>query len=95
MATFAVVSSSTTEVVKALQVYLEEVIPSDFASLAIDAEKPHKWQVNGIIFVDLKPLGVEVCAKTCGEETSVSVTHTSHNDIVGFNSMFKQMVGFL
>jgi hypothetical protein len=74
---------------------LEETVPSDFASLEIDAEKPHKWQVSGTIFVDYKPLRVEVSAKTSADATSVSVNHTCHTDIVRFNSMFKQMVGFL
>jgi hypothetical protein len=95
MATFVIASSSTTEVVKALRSYLEDVVPSDFASLAIDAEKSHNWHVNGIIFVDYKPLGVEICAKTSAEETSVSVNHTSHNDIVSFNSIVRQIIGFL
>jgi hypothetical protein len=95
MGTFSVVSSSTSEVVKALRAYLEEAVPSDFASLSIDAEKSYKWQVTGTVFVDYIPLGVEVCAKTCGEEVSVSVTHTTNNDLIRFNSMLKEMLGFL
>jgi hypothetical protein len=95
MGTFSFVSSSTSEVVKALRAYLEETVPSDFASLAIDAQKPHKWHVTGTVFVDFIPVGVEVCAKTCDEEVSVTVSHTSHNDLIRFKNMFKQMVGFL
>jgi hypothetical protein len=95
MDSFAVVSSSTSEVAKALRAYLEEVVPSDFASLDIDAEKSYKWQVNGTIFVDYVPLAVEVSVKTGDDETSVCVIHTTHNDRIRFTSMLKQMIAFL
>jgi hypothetical protein len=95
MESFAIVSSSTSEVAKALRVYLEEVVPSDFASLEIDAEKSYKWQVTGTIFVDLVALAVEVSVKTCDDEVSVSVTHTSRNDPIRFKSLLKQLIAFL
>lgn len=95
MYTFSVVSSSCLDVAKALQVYFQDSVPSDFASLEIDAEKSHRWHVSGTVFVDYMPLGVEVCVKASDAEISVSVSQTSHNDTIRFSSMFKQMVGFV
>jgi hypothetical protein len=95
MGTFSVISSSTSKVAKTLREYFEDVVPSDFASLELDAEKPHKWHVTGIVFIDFIPLCVEVCVKASDAEISVSVSHTSHNDTIRFNGMFKQMLGFL
>jgi hypothetical protein len=95
MYTFSVASSSCLDVAKTLQVYFQDSVPSDFASLEIDTEKSHRWHVSGTVFVDYMPLGVEVCVKTSDAEISVSVSQTSHNDTIRFSSMFKQMVGFV
>jgi hypothetical protein len=95
MATFSVISSSIVEVVSALREYLEKIVPSDFASLAIDEQKAHKWEVLGNIFVDFVPVSVQICAKSSDEEISVALHQISRNDTIRFNALFKQMVGFL
>jgi hypothetical protein len=95
MATISVISSPILEVVGALREYLEKIVPSDFASLAIDEQKSHKWEVLGTIFVDFVPVSVQICATSSTEEISIAVHQISRNDTVRFNTMFKQMVGFL
>jgi hypothetical protein len=95
MSTFSVVASSTAEVAKALRAYLEETLHSDFASFPTDAEKLHKWQVIGSVFVDFIPLRVQICLETYVDEVRVSVNPLSRNDTIKFNFIFRQIVRFL
>jgi hypothetical protein len=95
MGVFSVVASSTSEVLNALRAYLTEEVPSDFVFSPIDVEKPHKWQVIGSVFVDYTPLRVQICMETRDDEVRVSVNQLSHNDIIKFNLMFRQMVSYL
>jgi|Transcript_8627 hypothetical protein len=95
MWSFSVISSSTPKVAKTLREFFEDRVLSDFASLELDAEKAYRWHVTGLVFVDLVVLGVEVCVKASDSEINVSVSQTSHNDTIRFNTMFKQMLGFV
>jgi hypothetical protein len=95
MGKFSVSASSTSEVVNALRACLTERVPSDFVFSPIDADKPHKWQVDGSVFVDYIPLRVQICVETCADEVKVSVNQLSRNDIIKFNLMFQQMVSYM
>jgi hypothetical protein len=88
-------TSSFWRIVEVVRRYLEEVVPCEFSWSLKSTESGEEWVMDGTIFVEYIPVGVEMCICVSGANIIVTASHASQNDVIRFSRAFHNLVKFL